>query len=143
MEQSELFRCAFLFGVFLGVYYDVYRLLRAFGFSSVRAVFWQDILFMTTSGVLCFMFAQTTVHGHFRFFIAAAHALGLLAYRFSVGIVTGYIYKWIGKVFKLFSKGLERIVKTAAKGIIKLFALLPPVRSFPKIIIRQQFHHNS
>ena len=75
-EQSEIFEYAFLFGVALALFYDFFRLIRAMGINSCKAVFLQDIIFMSVSSVLCFLFAQVTVHGYFRFFVIFAHAAG-------------------------------------------------------------------
>lgn len=124
LEHGELFRLAFLFGVLLGAYYDTFRFLRALGYDSKRAAFFQDITFMTSAGVMCFMFAQTTVHGHFRVFIMTAHLLGLLCYRFSVGIITGRLYAFIGIVFKKTSRLVNEAVKLAGKLIVKISANL-------------------
>lgn len=107
-EQAEIFRCAFLFGVCLGAGYDVFRLLRALGFCSKRAVFFQDVIFCCVSSVACFLFAQTTVHGRFRLYVMAAHLLGLLAFRLSVGIVTGKLYSVAGRLYKAVSARVEK-----------------------------------
>lgn len=103
-EQGEIFSAAVLFGIALGVFYDFFRLLRALGFRSRAAVFIQDVFFMSCCGMLCFLFAQTTVHGTFRLFVFIGHILGMLGYRFSVGIFTGMAYR-------LPAKGLHRAVR--------------------------------
>ena len=123
-EQSEIFRYAFLFGVGLGVFYDIFRFLRALGFCSKRAVFCQDVVFMSGCALLCFMFAQTTVHGHLRVYIMAAHLCGLLAYRFSVGIVTGYLFKAAALVIRSVFKVSDRIVSAVGAILCKLSANL-------------------
>ena len=96
-EQAEIFYYAFVFGLALGVLYDFFRLLRAIG-SDSRAVFIvHDILFMSCSSVMCFVFALLNVNGHLRVFVLIGHLLGLLAYRFSIGMVTGAVFGYIGK----------------------------------------------
>ena len=135
-EQGEIFRCAFLFGVCLGAFYDVFRLLRALGSDSDKAVFVQDIVFCCCCSVACFLFAQTTVHGHFRFFVMAAHFLGLIAYRASVGILTGRVYKAAGVCFKYllgllnkavicFSCALRRISANISRSVRKIHVCRP------------------
>ena len=119
-EQGEIFRCAFIFGLFLGAFYDVFRLLRAFGLRSSGAVFVQDIIFMSCCAVMCFMFAQTTVHGHFRIFVEGAHFLGFLAYRCSIGIASGYIYKQFGKLFSLIISFFNKSIIYFARIVRKL-----------------------
>ena len=120
-EQSEIFRYAFLFGLLLGMLYDVFRLIRAVGFDSQIAVFIQDVAFMILCAVLCFLFAQATVHGHFRLFAVSGHFLGVIAYRITGGIITGYIFKHIGAVFKVISRSAEKAVITLSVTIHKLF----------------------
>ena len=127
-EQSEIFRCAFLFGVFLGAFYDIFRLLRAMGLDSRRSVFIEDIVFMSCASLLCFLFAQVTVHGHFRFFTVCSHFLGFAAYRLSAGLVTGFLFKYFGIFFKQTVKMLnEGFVKTASL-CRKFSANLPTIR---------------
>ena len=110
-EQSEIFAAAVLFGAALGVFYDLFRLLRALGFRSRAAVFAQDVLFMMCCGVLCFLFAQTTVHGRFRSFTFIGHVIGLAGYRFSIGVFTGAAFRAAAKV-------LHRAARLA-RGIVK------------------------
>lgn len=128
-EQGEIFRCAFIFGLFLGVFYDVFRLLRAFGLRSSGAVFVQDIIFMSCCAVLCFMFAQTTVHGHFRVFVEIGHLLGFLAYRCSIGMASGYIYKQFGKLFDLILKFFNKSIIYFARILRKLIGNISTICS--------------
>ena len=121
-EQGEIFRFAFLFGLLLGVLYDLFRLLRAMGFDSRSAVFFQDVAFMACSAVLCFMFAQTTVHGRFRMFIMAGHLLGFAAYRVTLGIVTGRVYSLLGRAFKWAARALNGMLVKFADMTLRLSA---------------------
>ena len=114
-EQGEIFRCAFLYGVCLGIYYEIFRMLRAVGFSSGKAVFLQDIVFSCSCSVLCFLFAQTTVHGRFRLFVITAHILGFAAYRCSVGVVTGRIFRTVGRLYACLDDTLNALVCGAVK----------------------------
>ncbi len=103
-DQGEIFRLAFLFGLVLGVYYDLFRFIRALGFTSGRAVFFQDLVFMSSCSVLCFFFAQAFLHGHFRLFVFCSHIIGFVAYRVSVGACMGVVYKIIGSsLYKIMS----------------------------------------
>lgn len=99
-EQAEIFYYAFVFGAGLGVWYDFFRLLRAAGLNSKRAFIVQDIIFMSGSAVMCFVFALLNVNGHFRVFVMLGHLLGLLAYRFSFGMITGFLFGIIRKITK-------------------------------------------
>lgn len=94
-EQGEIYYFAFVFGIALGVYYDFFRMIRYIGFNSRFAVIVQDILFMSTASILCFLFAQVTVNGHFRGFIMVGHILGFFSFRYSIGILSGYVFKFV------------------------------------------------
>ena len=100
-EQAEIFYYAFVFGLGLGLWYDFFRLLRNIGFNSKRAFIIQDIVFMSGCAVMCFVFALLNVNGHFRVFVMIGHIFGLLSYRFSFGMVTGLLFKLMGKAAKL------------------------------------------
>jgi len=102
-EQSEIFYYAFIFGIGLGIFYDVFRLIRCLGLNKKKAVLIEDIVFMVLTAVACSLFAQVTVNGHLRLFTMLAHTAGFVSYRFSVGLLSGYIFNTIGKLFKSFT----------------------------------------
>jgi len=116
-EQAEIFYYAFVFGTLLGVWYDVFRLLRYAGLDSKKAVITQDIAFMSGSAVMCFVFAVLNVNGHFRIFVMLGHLFGLISYRFSIGMVTGVIYRRIGICVKTTSGLCDRL----SRGMVKSF----------------------
>ena len=118
-EQGEVFRFAFLFGVGLGMVYDVFRLIRAMGFVSKRAVFLQDTMFMSICGVLCFLFAQGFLHGHFRLYAMLGHLLGFTAYRTTIGAAASYLYRPIGALYRRIVSLLDHIVFTIVRIMYK------------------------
>ena len=97
-RQCEISYYAFVFGLIMGVYYDFYRFLRFLGFKSKCAIIAQDLLFMSSLSVLCVLFSQLTVNGKLRLFVLLFHFFGLLSYRYSVGIITGKIYKFFADI---------------------------------------------
>lgn len=109
-RQGEIFYFAFLFGLVIGVYYDFYRLLRYLGFKSKYALIAQDIIFMSTSAVMCFLFAQVTVNGHLRAFVMFAHLFGLLSYRYSFGMLSGFMFKVLATILSFMKNSLEKII---------------------------------
>lgn len=136
-RQGEIFYFAFVFGVLIGVYYDFYRLLRYLGFKSKSAVIAQDIIFMSTSAVMCFLFAQVTVNGHLRAFVAFGHLFGAIAYRYSFGMLSGFAFKLIADILnfikKFSEKFLNRILKITHKIYEKLTAVYSKIfKSFAK-----------
>ena len=123
-EQSEIFYFAFVFGTFLGVYYDFYRLLRYLGFTSKAAVISQDLAFISTSAIACFLFAQVTVNGHLRGFVLIGHLLGIFAYRYSVGMLGGFIFAFIRFILNLINKLINAIESRVSKIFHKCFLKL-------------------
>lgn len=106
-EQSEIFYFAFVFGLFLGVYYDIFRFFRYIGFTSKPAVIFQDIFFMSTAAVASFWFSQTTVGGHLRAFVIFAELAGILSYRYSIGMLSGFVFAAVRFVLRKISKILD------------------------------------
>ncbi len=111
-EQGEVFRLAFIFGIGLGIFYDLFRLIRAMGFTNQRSIFFQDLLFMSCCSVLCFFFSQAFLHGHFRVYSAFAQILGFVSYRITAGTLTGYIYKCVGSIYQKLTSLFEHITVT-------------------------------
>lgn len=107
-EQGEIFYFAFVFGAALGLWYDFFRLLRHIGFNSRRAFIIQDIIFMTSCGILCFIFAVLTVNGHLRLFVLTGHTAGFAAYRFSFGMLSGIVFKQTEKTIRILRKAYVR-----------------------------------
>ncbi len=108
-RQSEIFYFAFIVGLIIGLYYDFYRLLRYIGFKSKYAVIAQDIIFMSTTAVLCFLYAEITVNGHMRGFVMFAHLFGVLSYRYSIGLLSGIIFKLTANVLAFIKNIFEKI----------------------------------
>lgn len=115
-RQGELFYYAFLYGIALGIYYDFYRFLRHLGFKSKYAVIAQDIIFMCTAAVLCFLFAEVTVNGHIRAFVIIGHLFGIVSYRFSFGLLSGFVFNIISVICKF----INRIIRGAVKGLFSV-----------------------
>ena len=136
-RQGEIIYFAFVFGILIGLYYDFYRLLRYLGFKSKSAVIAQDIIFMSTTAVMCFLFAQVTVNGHLRAFVVFAHLFGAVSYRYSIGMLSGFVFKGIAGVLnfikKLSTKFLNCLLKITHKIFDKLTAVYGRIfKSFAK-----------
>ena len=72
-------------GFLLGAYYDVFRILRRVLRPGTIRVFWQDVLFFTTSALASFMFALAINDGVLRAYVLAGLVAGFFAYRYVVG----------------------------------------------------------
>ncbi len=73
------------FGFLVGGYYDIFRLLRKWLPARRWIVFWQDILFFSTTAVATFLFDMTMTGGKLRFYLFAGMITGFVTYRVTVG----------------------------------------------------------
>lgn len=120
-DQLAVFAFAAILGLFLGIINDIFRFIRFCGFSSKLSIFVQDIVFMAVCAVLSFLFAVAYNQGEIRFFTLCGELLGLLVYRYSIGILTGKIFSIIVKVFRKTVSVIKKIIKLIIRLIIKIF----------------------
>lgn len=127
-SQPQIFLFAVLAGILTGILYDVFRLLRTAGLNSLLHTVIQDIVFMCCFAVVAFLFAIAFNQGEVRFFTLLGHICGLLAYRYTIGILTGRLFESIAfllrkikaftgsvlrKAYGLFKKLKEKFAKKA------------------------------
>ncbi len=72
-------------GFLLGAYYDIFRVLRCLLKPGALRVFWQDVLFCTTSACMVFLFALAVTDGVLRVYVYIGLIAGFFAYRYTVG----------------------------------------------------------
>lgn len=84
-RQLELFGYSLVFGVLLGVLYDVFRIFRLIFLKNKVAVIFQDILFWVIAGFGTFLFFLATNFGHIRFYMLLGMLIGALAYYLTIG----------------------------------------------------------
>ena len=94
-SQPVIFGYACLFGILLGAYYDVFRIVRFLTASERRHIFFQDIFYLGSCGVLTFLFTFATNKGDFRFYILAGEIIGWCVYHLTVGAITLRLVTWI------------------------------------------------
>ncbi len=94
-SQPIIFGYACLFGILLGAYYDIFRIIRILTASERRHIFFQDVFYLGSCGVLTFLFTFAANKGEFRFYILAGEIIGWCVYHLTVGAVTLRLIKWI------------------------------------------------
>lgn len=109
-EQGEVFYFSFIFGLFIGLYYDIYRFLRYIGFISKTSVMIQDLCFMCTSAVATFLFSQMVVNGHIRAYVITAVLFGAVSYRYSFGLLSTFMFKLLRAILNYIRRILTRAV---------------------------------
>ena len=94
-EQLWTFLYSIAYGVALGVFYDLFRVLRLIFIPSSVSVFIQDVLFWIISGIVTFMYMFSFNDGMIRFYMLCGVFLGWILYYFTLG---GWIYAFLKKV---------------------------------------------
>lgn len=99
LSELRFFLLSFVFGAFGGVYYDLFRFLRALkgqkaspekqhlwrNFLSFAALFILDFLCVSSLGAIYCVFLYETHNGFFRFYSLASVLLGFFLYQKTVG----------------------------------------------------------
>lgn len=122
-SQPVIFGYACLFGAVLGVYYDVFRIIRLLTASERRHIFFQDVFYLFTCGVFTFLFTFATNNGELRFYILAGEAIGWCVYYLTIGAITLRLSTLVVTI-------LEKIIAWLKKYIFL------PVFHFLKVILR-------
>ena len=94
-EQLWTFLYSIAYGVALGVFYDLFRVLRLIFIPSSVSAFIQDVLFWIISGIVTFMYMFSFNDGMIRFYMLCVVFLGWILYYFTLG---GWIYAFLKKV---------------------------------------------
>lgn len=115
MEQSlstqpEIFGYACLFGVVLGIYYDVFRVIRLVTVCERRHVFFQDVFYMVTCGGLTFLFAFAANYGDVRFYMLAGEAIGWCVYHLTLGALTVRCTALVVRLLEIVAGWLKRFL---------------------------------
>jgi len=114
-------------GVFLGAYYDIFRIFRTVFRSENRAVFFQDLFYMLSAAFVTFLLALGVNYGEVRFYILAGEIIGWCLYYLTVGMVTIQIFKWISYL-------LHRFLINPIKKLV--FRFLHWIRNKANIIVK-------
>lgn len=117
-QQGILLLYSMIYGVALGVFYDLFRLLRIMFIPSKVGAFLQDILFCLSSAIITFLYIFTFNQGIIRLYILALILLGWAVYYFTLGSV---IYKISKKAVDALKERLSRAAKVVAAPFYKLW----------------------
>lgn len=110
-EQMSQFLCAVPLGAIIGVFYDVFviiRLLLPFMRNKV-AVFLEDIIFMLVSAFLLFLYSYKFELSSVRYYVLAGTAIGFALYYLTLGQLIRFMLKGIiSFVLRIFRKIFRR-----------------------------------
>lgn len=134
-EQVLLFLTAVIIGLLLGAVNDVFRFLRFLGFVNKRSVFIQDVVFMGICGIVVFLYSLAFNLGEIRFFTILASLIGVLLYRYTIGIITGMLFSFIASVLSKVKKILAIIWHYNVRLVV---IILKPIYNLKNIFSKIQ-----
>lgn len=105
-DQLLVFAKALLLGASLGLFYDVFRILRIAIKSHSIIIFFEDILFFVLAAILTFLFIFNVNSGVVRWFIFLGIIVGFALYYITVGKLVIKISEIIINIFKSIFKFL-------------------------------------
>lgn len=117
--QTLVFLQSLAIGFALGMFYDVFRILRVAAPHGSAAVFAEDFLFFLVCAVLTFLFALSAVNGHLRIFLVLGELLGAVIYFFSLGVLVMRVSKTVIGWLKALLRFLYRLL---LRPFVRLFA---------------------
>ena len=97
MNQFLMVAYSLMLGIFLGIFYDIFRIARLLINPKNLSVFIQDIVYFLISGFVTFLFVLVFNYGESRFYILAGEALGWILYHISLGDL---MYKNLKNILK-------------------------------------------
>lgn len=127
-EQTWLFLWSCVLGIFLGVVFDVLRVIRIIKNHSSFAVFIEDVLFIVFSSLCIFIYIMEKARGEIKFFIFVGAFLGFILYIVCVG---NFIVNIIKKIVLLIKSILNKIYIKALRPFLMFF-----VHIFQKLIVQ-------
>ena len=115
-EQLLCIAWSVVCGAFIGLIYDLFRIIRLLVFKGKVASFICDFLFMVTAAFISVIFSMGFSRGNTRYFIVAGELCGLLLVRLTLGRVSIRIIEFLSrKISALFKKTSDKIGKISKK----------------------------
>ncbi|MDE6500776.1 MAG: spore cortex biosynthesis protein YabQ [Ruminococcus sp.] len=124
-EEIFLFGISCLFGVIIGVCYDVFRTARILFPHNTVLVVIEDVVFMAGYAVFLSSFATVCARGELRFYYIVGNAIGFIVYFFTLGsVVIGtmkkiyfFVIKILGIIFRPFRSVYVNLQEKADKFV--------------------------
>ncbi|MCL2487877.1 MAG: spore cortex biosynthesis protein YabQ [Oscillospiraceae bacterium] len=111
-------------GLLLGVFYDLFRVIRIVMASSARVIFFQDMAFFSAAAVMTFLFALAINAGRLRLYLFFGMAIGFGVYYLTVGRL---VVRFAGTVTRAVAAVWSAFWRAVFWPFRKLFVALTPV----------------
>lgn len=103
-EEIYLFGLSCIFGIIIGICYDVFRTARILFPHNTALVVIEDVIFMALYAVFLSSFATVCARGELRFYYVVGNAIGFIFYFFTFGsIIIGAMKKIYYALLKILS----------------------------------------
>ncbi len=124
-QQMWLFVISCLFGIPIGIVFDIFRVFRMTVKHGKIAVMIEDILFFAIYGVFIMCFTITAARSEFRFYYCFGNLLGFILYFVTLGsFVTTIIRKIIDWIKRVLGKPVKKFVLICEKKLMKFVRTL-------------------
>ena len=118
-EQVVTVGQALLTGVIMGIYYDIFRIIRRIFTCRYATIVAQDLFFWVTSAVVVFFVCIWCTGGHLRVIFVLAVLIGWGAYAASIGAMLMVAVDWGVVYIKRVGHYMLCMTKKAFTEIIK------------------------
>ena len=108
-QELDFLLYSIIFGVFIGIYYDIFRFLRESGLNSKPAVIAEDLFFCLSISIPVFLFFCAVNKGNISLYSLAVMLLGAIVYRYTVGRITIVIFRLILNPFRALFNAAGRL----------------------------------
>lgn len=134
-QQLNLFLLSCLFGLPIGIFYDIFRVIRLIFKHGKIAVIAEDILFFIFYGIFLMCFTVTAARSEFRFFYVFGNLLGFILYYVTLGnIVLRFLRLITDKIKRLLKPPLKKIALICVKIINKFVGSCQNIKSGKKTL---------
>lgn len=123
-DQTAYFLSSLLFGAAIGVFYDVFRIVRLIFNNTKKVTLISDILFFSVIGITSSIFSIPFNSVGVRMFVIVGELIGFLVYRFTFGEISIKFYSLIIKLFKKFFTKSTKILKNFFNILLKMAAFM-------------------
>ncbi|MGN1327894.1 MAG: spore cortex biosynthesis protein YabQ [Clostridia bacterium] len=120
-NQAYLFVIYFICGIIIGIFFDLFRILRKSFKTSDFVTYVEDIIFGILTGIFLIFMLFVFNNGQLRFYIFLAITLGLTIYMLTI---SKYFIKINVKIIVTIKKILIKIISIIFYPIKKLFDIL-------------------
>ena len=116
-DRGAAFLASLAVGGLIGLIYDVFRVIRVIYTGGRIKLFMEDVVFCVMASLVFTVFMFNATMGVIRMFAAIGALFGFFAYRFSVGLLTVPVAKWLKSKLTAPLKWVLRCMRTRLDSV--------------------------